>query len=328
VIADSAVAGQFLVVGTHVYADAGTFPLEVAIRENAGDPAAVETTALVTPAAVTNRQPLARRDAYTIDEDKRLVRSRAAGVLANDADPDGGVLSARVVRQPSFGTLTLNGNGSFRYRPGRNFNGRDSFDYVVSDGRLDSAVATVVIRVRPVLDPVELRQRTFFVPGTARDKTVVRFDWLSRDARFDNEVAVVRVDDAAGRIDGKLPGAAGYLQAALAAGRWQRIFPSGSGAGASREIAFKGGERFMVFIVQNATVETLQAAGKPSSRSKSLPTAFFTTPAANPFGFDHVRLDRLPDGYRLAWEDLVGGGDRDFNDVVIAVRSLTQRRSN
>jgi PKD repeat protein len=325
VILDPNRAGQFLVIGTHVYADAGTFPLEVAIREDAGAPITAETTALVTPAHVANSQPLARRDAYTIGEDKRLIRGRAAGVLANDADADGDKLTARVVRQPSFGRLTLSGNGSFRYTPAPNFNGRDSFDYVVSDGQVDSTVATVVIKVRPALDPVVLRQRTFFVPGMPGEKTVVRFDWLSRDARFNNEVALVRVDDAQGRIDGKLPGAAGYLQAALVRGRWQRVFPSGAGAGASRELALKAGERFMVFIVQNATVEML-GGGKSPGRDKSRPPAFFMNPDANPFGFDHVRLSRLDNGYRLAWEDLLLGGDRDFNDVVITVRTLTQLR--
>ena len=147
-------------------------------------------------------------------------------------------------------------------------------------------------------------------------------DRLSRDARFNKEVAILRVDDAQGRIDGKLPGAAGYLQAALAKERWQRIFPSGAGAGASRDLVFKAGERFMVFIVQNGTVEMLR---KSRGRSNQAPPAFFMNPAANPFGVDHVRLSELDNGYRLAWEDLLRGGDRDFNDVVIAVRTLTLR---
>jgi len=322
VIADPGAAGQFLVVGDHVYADAGAFPVTVAVREEDGDPVPAETTALVTPSDISNVQPIARRDSYVIDEDKPLVRGRAAGVLANDTDADGAALTARVVRQPRFGTLILGSNGSFRYQPNRNFNGRDSFDYVVSDGQADSAVTTVQIKVRPVVDPVVLQKRTFFVPGRAGEKTVVRFDWLARDASFNNEVAIVRVDDAQGRIGGRLPGDAGYLQAALAKGRWQRIFPSGAGAGASRDLVFKSGERFMVFIVQNATVEMLS---KSRGRSKGAPAAFFMDPAANPFGFDHVRLSRLDNGYRLAWEDLLRGGDRDFNDVVIAVRTLTRR---
>lgn len=318
-------AGQFLVVGGHIYSDPGPFPVRIAVREeDGGDPVPAETTALVALSDASNVQPLARGDIYAIDEDTVLVRDRAAGALANDAGADGDTLTARVVRQPRVGTLLFSSDGSFRYQPNPNFNGRDSFDYVVRDGQVDSETATVEITVWPVVDPVVLQQRTLFVPGMAGEETVVRFDWLSRSARYNNEVAIVRVDDAQGRIDGKLPGAAGYLQASLAKGRWQRIFPRGARANAKRELVFPSGERFMVFIVQNATVEML--IRKLRRRYKGLPTAFFMSPAANPFRFDHVRLSRLGNGYRLAWEDLQRGGDRDFNDVIMAVRTLTQRR--
>ena len=40
------------------------------------------------------------------------------GVLANDSDVDGDPLSAVLVSGPQHGTINLNGDGTFAYRPG------------------------------------------------------------------------------------------------------------------------------------------------------------------------------------------------------------------
>jgi len=68
-------------------------------------------------------------------------------VLANDSDPDGDPLTAVLVTGPSNGTLTLNPDGTFSYRPNTGFTGTDSFTYKAHDGALDSNVATVTITV-------------------------------------------------------------------------------------------------------------------------------------------------------------------------------------
>ena len=46
--------------------------------------------------------------------------------------------------------------------------------------------------------------------------------------------------------------------------------------------------------------------------------AFFSEMAKNPGGFDHVSKQ----GTEIGFEDLVGGGDQDFNDVVLDVREV------
>jgi VCBS repeat-containing protein len=74
------------------------------------------------------------------------------GVLGNDSDPDGNLLSAVLESGPSHGTLALNANGSFNYIPAGNFTGTDSFTYRASDGTLTSNVATVTITVSAVND--------------------------------------------------------------------------------------------------------------------------------------------------------------------------------
>src|SRR5204863_10110833 len=69
-----------------------------------------------------NDAPVAVDDSYTTPEDTQLTVI-AAGVLANDSDVDGDLLSAILVSQPTHGLLTLNTNGGFTYLPAANYNG-------------------------------------------------------------------------------------------------------------------------------------------------------------------------------------------------------------
>ncbi|MHB8900342.1 MAG: LamG-like jellyroll fold domain-containing protein [Thermoguttaceae bacterium] len=89
--------------------------------------------------------PLAASDAYLMYGDTLSVE--AAGVLANDVDPDGDLLTAHLVSGPDFDAdFVLNPDGSFTYTPDAGFGGIDSFTYVATDGLADSELATVTIR--------------------------------------------------------------------------------------------------------------------------------------------------------------------------------------
>ena len=108
----------------------------------------VNVTLTVTP---VNDTPVAVNESYAINEDSPLSVS-LPGVLANDSDTDGNLLSATRVTGPAHGTLTLNANGSFLYVPAPNYNGTDSFTYRASDGTLTSNLATVTITIASVND--------------------------------------------------------------------------------------------------------------------------------------------------------------------------------
>lgn len=90
-------------------------------------------------------------DAYSVNEDQ-LLDVAAPGVLDNDIDPDGDLLTATQVTGPSHGTLLLNANGSFTYTPEGNYNGSDSFTYKVSGSLPASETATVTLTVNSVND--------------------------------------------------------------------------------------------------------------------------------------------------------------------------------
>src|SRR2546427_13175570 len=98
-----------------------------------------------------------------MNEDTTLMVS-APGVLGNDSDSDGDLLSAVLVSGPSHGTLILNADGSFRYSPAANYNGPDSFTYQASDGATNSGVVTVTLTVNPVNDAPVAADDTYTTP--------------------------------------------------------------------------------------------------------------------------------------------------------------------
>jgi VCBS repeat-containing protein len=94
-----------------------------------------------------NTAPVAGEDAYATVEDEPLTMP-APGVLANDTDVDGNVLTATGVTQPANGAVTLAADGSFTYTPDAGFSGKDVFTYRADDGEDASSPATVTITVK------------------------------------------------------------------------------------------------------------------------------------------------------------------------------------
>lgn len=106
-----------------------------------------------------NEAPNATDDVYnTVSRNSPLVVSAAAGLLANDTDPEGANLTATLVTGPSHGTVTINPDGSFTYVPNTGYSGPDSFTYRASDGALDD-VASVNLYVNPNVAPVAAADR-------------------------------------------------------------------------------------------------------------------------------------------------------------------------
>ncbi|MCC3439669.1 Ig-like domain-containing protein, partial [Microcoleus sp. PH2017_05_CCC_O_A] len=82
---------------------------------------------------LTNLPPAGQTDNYTIPHTK-VFNQQAPGVLGNDSDPDGDILTAKVLSNPINGKVNFNTDGSFSYIPNPGFAGTDNFSYSVSDG--------------------------------------------------------------------------------------------------------------------------------------------------------------------------------------------------
>ena len=120
--------------------------------------------------------PVAVDDYYAGSGSEQLVVSAADGVLANDSDPDGDLLTAVLETAPSEGSLALNPDGSFIYIPahyepeisalaeGESGAPEEpthpplTFTYRASDGLLMSPPATVSLALEheeePGIDPI------------------------------------------------------------------------------------------------------------------------------------------------------------------------------
>jgi N-acetylneuraminic acid mutarotase len=95
-----------------------------------------------------NSAPVASDDSYTARANKQLVVGVKSGVLLNDTDANADLLSAKGLSRPAHGSVQLNTNGSFLYKPTAGYVGPDSFTYQANDGVANSNTATVTITVQ------------------------------------------------------------------------------------------------------------------------------------------------------------------------------------
>ncbi len=140
------------------------------------------------PYCVPNQPPAGVADAYGAFEDQPLVISAAAGVLANDSDPDGDPLTASLDNQATHGMVTLAADGSFTYQPTTpDYNGPDTFTYIVADALETAGPVLVTLDVAPVNDvPLALPDSAATTAGTA-----VAIDVLANDSDVDGDALVV-----------------------------------------------------------------------------------------------------------------------------------------
>jgi uncharacterized repeat protein (TIGR02543 family) len=94
--------------------------------------------------------PVANNDSYTMLEGRTTVLDP----LANDNDPEGQPLDLVSFSQPTYGSVTNNGDGTLTHIADPGYVGADSFTYSITDGTLTSEVATVSLTINPNSAPV------------------------------------------------------------------------------------------------------------------------------------------------------------------------------
>ncbi len=113
--------------------------------------------------APVNDAPLANAQSVTVAEDSSVA------VTLTGSDVDGDVLSFSVVDAPAHGVLSGTAPNLI-YTPAANYNGPDSFTFLVNDGTVDSALAAVSLTVTavndaPVANPQTVADQRRYRPG-------------------------------------------------------------------------------------------------------------------------------------------------------------------
>ncbi len=163
-------------------------------NDGADDSAPATVTITVTP---ENDAPMAVADAITVAEGgtATTLADGETSVRANDSDAETatGSLTVRMDSVPANGALTLNADGTFSYTHDGSETDSDSFTYIVNDGALDSAPATVTITVTAENDaPVAVADTiTVAEGGTATTLT----DGTTTSVRDNDSDAETATDD-------------------------------------------------------------------------------------------------------------------------------------
>jgi Domain of unknown function (DUF4347)/Putative Ig domain/Calx-beta domain/Domain of unknown function (DUF4114)/RTX calcium-binding nonapeptide repeat (4 copies) len=141
-------------------------------------------------------------------------------------------------------------------------------------------------------------------------KTVKADFIVKREAAYNNTIGFYKIDDAAGSITtitgAKLaPGEAGY-SAAVVQNRIAGVdLAVGNGQTATINKTIAGGELYAPFLIANGKADTLNG---------NFDNVYTLYSLGNSDKTDHIRL--LGDN-TFGFEDLAGGGDKDFNDVIV-----------
>jgi large repetitive protein len=174
----SIVSGQVLYTPNANYNGTDSFTYTISDGNGGTSTATVNVTV-----APVNDAPIAVNDAVTTAEDTPIT----INVQGNDTDVDGDTLTVQSVTQGAKGTVSIV-SGQVLYTPNANYNGTDSFTYVISDGNGGTSTATVNVTVMPVNDaPVAVNDTV----STAED-TPVTISVLSNDTDVDGDTLTVQ----------------------------------------------------------------------------------------------------------------------------------------
>ena len=153
-----------------------------------------------------NERPDAVNDSATVDEGgtTTTLSGGQTSVLHNDTDPENDTLTVNTtpVTPPIYGSLTLNGDGTFIYTHDDSENHSDSFTYEVCDDGTPVLcdTATVNITINPVNDPPDAVNDS----ATVDEGGTVNIDLTANDTDVDGTVDDATIIITSGPTNGSV----------------------------------------------------------------------------------------------------------------------------
>jgi Domain of unknown function (DUF4114)/Cysteine-rich secretory protein family len=151
------------------------------------------------------------------------------------------------------------------------------------------------------------------------DKTIaIKFTNITSDASYHNYAGFYQVENEQGTVidpsnsKSYQPGDSGYLAAAL---RRSQVASQGvelDKNGLAGSTNLQGGHIYAPFLVANGRVNDILSRPDPNGANN----VYFNYQAANADKTEHIRM---LGANKFGFEDLAGGGDRDYNDLTFQV---------
>jgi hypothetical protein len=181
-----------------------------------------------------------------------------------------------------------------------------AFDDLVINARLVNTSAPWGAELQGSKPVVNLRDISGLQPASLT---------VGGSAAYDNFIGFYTVDDPSGKIGNLNPSDPGYALAAI-----DRRISNNSTSTSTIDIQLDGGKILAPYLVANGNVQDFLTNNPTNQGNNQVPHAYFGYIGANPDKIEHIRL--LGDN-QFAFEDMFGGGDRDFNDAIVHLKVIT-----
>ena len=140
--------------------------------------------------------PVGYADTLYVNEDEILVLDAAEGVLVNDVDVDGDILTAELAKDVDKGTLDFYSDGSLTYTPDQDYFGTDTFKYFAKDEANVTDHTDVIIIINPVNDkPVLVDDNYVLASGDSLVVSVDSLGVLGNDSDVDGDTLEAQIND-------------------------------------------------------------------------------------------------------------------------------------
>jgi Cadherin-like domain/Domain of unknown function (DUF4114)/RTX calcium-binding nonapeptide repeat (4 copies) len=242
-----------------------------------------------------------------------------ASLLAGFKDVDAGsVLTVDKLTASDGATITSSGS-AFTITPANNFVGKIDVTYNVTDGTNTLTAQTLKFAVLPpVLETVPTNLGILQMSQGGGKTSSMIFTKISHQAGNRNELGVFAVDDNSGVVNGVAPGQSGYLAEVLK--RSQVVFSALSGSAA--DVILDAKSTRTLNLPTNAKLGFYIAADSSIDDAPSADKVLFSFPSLNNT-FQNSRITQSNGITQIAFEDNIGGGDKDFDDLVIQIQNNT-----
>jgi VCBS repeat-containing protein len=266
-------------------------------------------------------EPIAIGGTATATED-----GAATGQLAAfDLDGSSLVYAPVAGEGPSHGSLTINPDGTYSYVPDPNWSGTDSFAYAVSDGSGGTTTGTITVEIAPVADQPALSV-SFGTPVVDMGTSSVSMTQHGGSAGYNNSYGVYTIGADGTPTSGTIVWAnvKNHIgQTATVAGLDPEttgffIIPDGASNNGSK---ITNGEP--VTFVQDAQGRWTAVDAQGNRFVGDGTNVLFDNAALNAGNVAYA-VDNNANVGDQNWEDLVGGGDNDFNDVSVTTAWTSQ----